>query len=153
MDYYIWYDASTNRVVHAGDAETASKFYPDAVGDYYLLGDLWGYCLEQSEVFNYEGIISSTNETARGGLEWKIFPNPSKDFINLQFNAPMIEDYWEIRVYDGLQREVLFKQVGHLSTGMEFQFDARSLPAGVYSIHIKGASQLQSGRESIVIVK
>ena len=153
LDFYIWRDANTHQIVHSGTAETGSKFYPEAPGAYYLQGDLWGYCLEASETFEYEGLISTTNETALGGLEWTIFPNPSEAFVYVRFNAPKKEAYWEVSVYNKLGKKIISQQIDHQNEGMQFQFDGSGLPAGVYSVQITGANQLQSGTERVVIVK
>lgn len=99
--------------------------------------------------FDYEGEMFQKSDKSFDGINSTIYPNPSNNEINLEFNAPT-QGVYELTISD-LSGNVVSKQnvnvtsvgkINHVITGV-------SLGNGVYNYTITNNGKMESGRFAI----
>lgn len=90
--------------------------------------------------------VYEDNENSRTGF--KLFPNPTKDFINLTFDKDLIEDIDTITLYD--VNSYLIKKFDVNKNDTELLIDLSSKPSGVYFLHIHFLKENSSVTKRII---
>jgi len=78
-------------------------------------------------------------------LELKIYPNPAKDYIKLQFDET--NDY-QVEIYDLIGNKVL-SEMHSVEFGTELEFSLNNFQTGVYIMHIKTQEAMSIKRFAI----
>jgi hypothetical protein len=121
---FQWYDCLSDEIV---ELETSSTFVPETSGNYAVIVTQ-NDCIDTSECYN--AIISNTFSNSFD-FSVNVFPNPAKEMVNVLLGQPTSSVLVELVDTKG---SVQLKQTITNTNG--FTLDLKSLPAGVYIIHL-----------------
>ena len=86
------------------------------------------YSFDFTEYYKLTGTREPTDTP-----EWRVYPNPTHDFINIEFLQQDVITSVDFTISDASGKMYI---LSHFS-GHTFQQDIRSLPSGIYFLNIK----------------
>jgi len=134
---YQWIDCINGDTILPGD--TNRTIVPRRNGGYAVVMTS-GSCVDTSGCYNVQWIIPGFNEH-ENGLKYRMYPNPTRDMVNIEFDA-MVGDAI-IRVYDIRGR--LVKSLEN-NQSQEVQFSTINMEQGVYIVEIVTENGLSQSR-------
>jgi len=111
-------------------------------GSYGHLNDICAFnsdnvwaCTEDGRVFACSELLGATTLPSLPPIN--IFPNPAKDFLNIEFNSQIVDDI-TMRIFsiDGKKR--VEKQIPSTNSG-RIAYDVSGFPGGMYFVNLQGA--------------
>lgn len=133
---YQWLNCSSNSPI-AGQSN--ATFTATANGEYAVEITENG-CIDTSACVTIAGI--GLNEL--DGLTLAVYPNPSKQVFNIQFEKPV--EYAQLKVTNLLGKTVYTKMIEH---GIETQIDLKDQVSGLYLLHIL----TNNGQKTVELIK
>ncbi len=103
-------------------------------------GDLGDLAIDDVLVTSLTGIVNPTS-----GNEFRVFPNPAKDVLNIVPNNLSDKDAISLNITDLSGRTVLQEELTTIHSG-RYQVNISHLQQGVYFIHLKNKEQKYSLR-------
>ncbi len=99
--------------------------------------------------FEDEGEMFQKSDKSMGGINSTIYPNPSNNEINLEFNAPT-QGVYELTISDASGNVVSKQNVNATSTGkINHVITGLNIGNGVYNYTITNGGKMESGRFAI----
>jgi hypothetical protein len=99
--------------------------------------------------FDSEGEMFHKSDKSMGGINSTIYPNPSNNEINLEFNAPT-QGVYELIISDASGNVVSKQNVNATSTGkINHVITGLNIGNGVYNYTITNGGKMESGRFAI----
>jgi hypothetical protein len=86
-----------------------------------------------------DNTVLSTNNFA-SSKDFKLYPNPGKEIIFLEYNGDLMDIHAKVQVFDVLGRSIL-NQTAIWTSGTAFPIDMSGLPEGAYQISITAGQQ------------
>ena len=114
-------------------------------GKIYLSGGLSGNCTTysiKSTMYEFDPSFEVTSLDKSNGFHWKVYPNPAKDYINIQFDT--IKPY-KIEIFNNLGQQLLLKIANTPSKSINIS----KLPKGIYMLKL--TSRKRYIREQIIL--
>ncbi len=97
-------------------------------------GDGWTFNYTSDGTDNNVGIIEK--ESNKLFENFNIYPNPTKDFINVSFDNENLQDI-EIDFYNALGKKVYSEKLNNFSGSYEKNIDFSRMPEGIYFLKMK----------------
>jgi uncharacterized delta-60 repeat protein len=128
------------------DGATGQAYTPTATGTYYVrYTDAATGCTATSTGFFYGvATTSRTASLAAGGIQ--LYPNPTSGTLNVAVASP---GSYRLQLSDLQGRVVYTTQLSGSASGTTTSLQLPSLPAGLYSVQIAGATGTYSGKLSV----
>ncbi|MBL7836677.1 MAG: T9SS type A sorting domain-containing protein [Bacteroidetes bacterium] len=127
-DSFIWYKDNIIYTITKTPFITINSF-----GNYRVEVAKKGFCSKFSEAFLVMNL--AINSPFLYDKHIKVYPNPTCDFINIEFEEP---NYYKIRVYNSIGM-----LVNEIETNSNTTIDLSIFPSGVYLIHFTNAENIQ----------
>jgi hypothetical protein len=89
---------------------------------------------------------TKNNQPGKPELNVHIYPNPAKDFLNIQIENKNLYDY-TYKIYNLQGRLMKSNQV------LPARIQVSNLPAGIYILHLQHKTNLSQYRKKIIISK
>lgn len=83
-----------------------------------------------------EGLALTNVNTLSKRIDYKVFPNPTSDLINIEIKDENYKTY-RLSVFDVTGKVILQKQIDHVET---IQLNLSNYPTGLYLLEIRDAS-------------
>ncbi len=104
----------------------------------YLVGDISDLLEMPVDTMEIDTMETDTTNTSLFSQiipqQWSIYPNPTKDFVNLDLNA--INEAVEVNIYNTLGEAIYTEKVAPNTVG--HRIDVAAFASGVYFVEIKG---------------
>jgi len=97
-------------------------------------GDGWTFNYTSDGTDNDVGIIEK--ESNKLFENFNVYPNPTKDFINVSFDNENLQDI-EIDFYNVLGKKVYSEKLNNFSGSYEKNIDFSRMPEGIYFLKMK----------------
>jgi hypothetical protein len=113
-------------------------------------GGLFYYRLQQLDLYNNNlySEVRAVNFPVETLLGFNIYPNPTKNNLNLDFLAPNSENSYTLNIFNALGQLVLTKNIVSHKGLNQLQIDVQELNQGTYTIQL--ASTSKSYRRSFI---
>lgn len=88
-------------------------------------------------------LVDSTFATSAGdpltgyALDMKLFPNPTRDHLEVKFSTPRMQDI-SLHVYNATGQQVLFRKLGKIQGDQQTRIEVSTLAQGMYILSLRG---------------
>ena len=108
------------------------SFTPDTSGNYFLVVEDQAGCFADTAFYNIS-IVSSLNDIVLENVN--IYPNPSNDFLNIEFTNPLFLDF-SISFENIIGQEVFKKEFDANKNNFSYKFNISQFSEGMYYVKI-----------------
>ncbi len=91
----------------------------------------------------YQSVINSEGELFS---LFKIYPNPTTDYINLNISSSEINEKFKIEIFDFTGKNIIQDLIYPTGNKSEIRIDLTDFISGIYLIKISGAKNIQTGK-------
>lgn len=121
-----WESINTSIGPNCTTGDFSDRFYATTTADVTLPVVCFSYCVTCQQVDVDEVTLDK-------GL--RVFPNPTKDIVNVQYEFSKTADQFNIRMFNMLGVQVYNNHIGQTQIG-NVAIDVRHLPAGAYMLQV-----------------
>jgi hypothetical protein len=102
-----------------------------------------------SQIIHYSNTAFPTSiETQESGFSWKVYPNPTKDFLTVEYPSNL--DVLELQVV-AINGEIILQQIISANQGSSVRLDLSSFAYGLYSVLLRTKDQIL--KKNIMLVQ
>lgn len=100
---------------------------------------------EDGTKFVWQQGVTAIDQIGGNDLDWKLFPNPAQDFVNLELTSNTSQDL-SLTVVNALGQTLLLKQFNLLIGQQYHRLNTSNWSNGLYIIHIQKGTEITSKR-------